>query len=259
MSDRPVVVRAAPRSGGRLAGGLICLGRGFGLLVRAPGLWLLGLLPALLALAVLALALSAAFGFGLVRAVVLLTWFAAGWPQPERDALRLLVGSVLVVGSVWLAIVSYVALTQAIGQPFYEAIAGKVEAREGLPPPVTESPWWLSIGRAAWDGLLMIGLSMGLGLVLFVLGLVPVVGETVVPVLSACVAAWLLALELTQPALERRGYRLAQRLGLVWRHRLLCLGFGLGVLLIFLLPLGAVACMPPAVAGGTLLARRLAG
>jgi CysZ protein len=124
---------------------------------------------------------------------------------------------------------------------------------------VVDTPWWLSISRAARDAVLMIGLSIGLGLALFGLGLVPVVGETVVPILSACVAAWLLALELTQPALERRGYRLSQRMRLLWRHRLLCLGFGLSVLVIFLLPLGAVILMPPAVAGGTLLARRMAG
>jgi CysZ protein len=39
----------------------------------------------------------------------------------------------------------------------------------------------------------------------------------------------------------------------------LALGFGLGVFVCFLVPLGAVLLMPAAVAGGTLLAREVLG
>jgi CysZ protein len=92
---------------------------------------------------------------------------------------------------------------------------------------------------------------------LLVLGLVPLVGQTVVPVLGACVTGWFLAVELTAIALERRGLRLGERLRLLWRRRLLTVGFGLAVFVLFLVPLGAVLGMPGAIAGGTLLARRL--
>jgi CysZ protein len=118
-------------------------------------------------------------------------------------------------------------------------------------------PWWRATGRAARDGLLMVALATGLGLGHFLLALVPLLGQTVVPLLGACVAAWLLTVELTSVAFERRGVGLANRLRLLWRHRALALGFGGTVLLVFLLPFGAIIVMPGAVAGGALLARRL--
>jgi CysZ protein len=71
------------------------------------------------------------------------------------------------------------------------------------------------------------------------------------------VTGFFLAVELSAIALERQGLRLSDRLRLLWRRRLLALGFGLAVFLLFLVPLGAVLGMPGAVAGGTLLARRL--
>jgi CysZ protein len=43
------------------------------------------------------------------------------------------------------------------------------------------------------------------------------------------------------------------------RHRWLALGFGVAVFLCFLIPLGAVLLMPAAVAGATLLTRRVHG
>jgi CysZ protein len=118
-------------------------------------------------------------------------------------------------------------------------------------------PWWRATGRAARDGLLMVALTGGLSLGHFLLALVPLLGQTVVPVLGACVAAWLLTVELTSVAFERRGFSLPNRLRLLWRHRALAIGFGGTVLLLFLLPFGAIIVMPGAVAGGALVARRL--
>ena len=94
---------------------------------------------------------------------------------------------------------------------------------------------------------------------LFVLGLFPVFGQTVVPVLQALVAGFFLAVELLAIPLERRGLHLAGRLRFVWRHRAQTLGFGITAFLLFLVPLMAVLAMPGAVVGGTLLVRRLSG
>ena len=65
-------------------------------------------------------------------------------------------------------------------------------------------------------------------------------------------------MELTAIALERRGLGLAERLRLLWRRRLLAIGFGVAVFLLFLIPVGGLLGMPGAVAGDTQLARRLA-
>jgi CysZ protein len=218
---------------------------------------MLGLLPALIAVVVL-LALLIAFFVSLSTAVAALTPFATGWDPTQRDGFRLLVGIVLAVGAGWLALISYAALAIGIGQPFYETISRRVDAREGGPPPVTiDVAWWRAMGRALRDGLLLVAVTATLGVVLFGLGFLPVVGQTVLPVLNACVAGFMLAVELTSVALERRGLALRDRVRLLWRRKLLTLGFGVATFLVFLIPLGAVLAMPGAVAGGTLLARRL--
>jgi uncharacterized protein involved in cysteine biosynthesis len=229
-----------------------CLVRGIGIFVATPGLWLIGLLPALLALVVLVL-LVVGFVVALPAVAGAVTPFANGWNPTDRDTLRLLVELALAVGAVWLAMISYAALALTIGQPFYEAISRRVDptadAERARPLRAT--------GRALRDGLLLVVLTAALSLALLVLGFVPLVGQTVVPVLGACVTGFFLSVELTSIALERRGLGLGHRVGLLWRSRLLALGFGLAAFVLFLIPLGAVLCMPGAVAGGTLLARRL--
>jgi len=243
----------------QLLDGCFCLLRGLGIFAATPGLWPLGFLPVALALVVL---IGVVIGLVVALPVVVgaLTPFADGWNPTDRDALRLVVELVLAVGALWLAMVSYTAVALAIGQPFYEAISRRIDVREGgLPVGEPEPRPWRAVGRALRDGLLLVALTTGLGLALLVLGLVPLLGQIVVPVLGACVTGFFLSVELTSIALERRGLGLGDRLALLWRHRLLALGFGVTAFLLFLVPLGAVVGMPGAVAGGTLLARRLTG
>jgi CysZ protein len=94
-----------------------------------------------------------------------------------------------------------------------------------------------------------------LAVVFFALGFLPAVGQTAVPVLAACVAGYFLTFEMTSIAFERRGVHRRRRFALLRRNRLLSVGFGVAVFVVFLIPLGAVLAMPGAVAGGTLLAR----
>jgi CysZ protein len=237
--------------------GAACLLRGLGIFVATPALWPIGLLPALLALLVL-IVLVVGFVAALPAVVGAVTPFAIGWNPADRDTLRLLVGLVLAVGAVWLAMISYTALALAMGQPFYEAISRRIDVHEGgLPVGEQARRPWRAVGRALRDGLLLVTLTAGLSVGLLAFGFVPLIGQTAVPVLGACVTGFFLAVELTSVALERRGLGLAERLALLWRRRLLALGFGLAALVLFLIPLGAVLAMPGAVAGGTLLARRL--
>ena len=93
----------------------------------------------------------------------------------------------------------------------------------------------------------------------FLTGLIPVVGQTVVPVLTAIFSGWVLSLELSGVPFERRGLRLVQRRQMLRRNRPLALGFGVATFVCFLIPLGAVLVMPAAVAGATLMTRRVYG
>jgi CysZ protein len=94
---------------------------------------------------------------------------------------------------------------------------------------------------------------------LFAAGFLPVVGQTVVPVVAVCVNAWLLSIELTGIPFTRRGKPLRERRAVLRGHRALTLGFAVPTYLLCLIPLAALVVMPAAMAGGTVLAHRLIG
>lgn len=233
--------------------------RGLGWVARRPGQWLFGLIPALIVLTVYAVGLVflGLYLSDLVRAV---SPFAGHWSAGVRDLVRVLLGISLYGAALMIAIVTFTGVTLVVGEPFYESISGRVEeSAGGLPPEANVSLW-----RQLWRGLgdaLVVGLITSLFAILFfVLGFLPVVGQTVVPVIAALVSGYFLTLELTSIALERRGLRRRERFALMRRNRALSTGFGASVFVAFLIPLGAVVAMPGAVAGGTLLAReRFAG
>jgi CysZ protein len=239
---------------GDLIAGAAYLPRGLHWVAARPGLWSLGVVPAIITAAALGVALLVLL-FSLGELTAWLTPFAGTWSATARDLVRALLAVALVAGAVWLAAVSFTALALAIGQPFYERISERVERELGpVPGAPAGAPGW-ALGRAARDAVATLGLSAGCGLLLFALGFVPLIGQTLVPVTGACVAGFWLACELTSPAFERRGRRLGTRIGLLRRRWPLAVGFGTLTFLLFLVPLMAVVAMPGAVAGGTLLVR----
>lgn len=96
-------------------------------------------------------------------------------------------------------------------------------------------------------------------MLLFALGFLPFVGQTVIPVLGFFVTGFFLTEELAAVALQRRDVGLRARLGLLRSRKALVWGFGTPLGLAFLVPFAAVLLMPGAVAGATLLARDLLG
>jgi CysZ protein len=238
--------------------GAALLGRGLGLVVRSPRLLGLGMLPALIAGVLYTAALVALVDFlpDLSRAA---TWFADGWAEGWRDLIRVLAGIGVLGIAALLGVLTFTAVTLLIGDPFYERISELVEEQFGGVPGEVEVGFWRSLGRSLVDSLRLIGLSILVGIPLFVLGFLPLVGQTVVPVLGALVGGWLLAVELTGVAYQRRGKRLRHRRAELRARRPLALGFGVAVFCCFLLPLGAILLMPAAIAGATLLARAVHG
>jgi CysZ protein len=89
------------------------------------------------------------------------------------------------------------------------------------------------------------------------MGLIPVVGSVLSASVAVTFTGWLLADELTARALTARGIVPSARRKLLRRHRGRVLGFGIATQLSFFVPFGAVATMPAAVAGSTLLARSM--
>ena len=154
---------------------------------------------------------------------------------------------------------AYTAVTLAVGDPFYERIARRVEELAGDPPPEHDEPLLAGIGRAIREGLRLFLAGLVLTVVLFLVGLIPVVGPVLAAVLGALVGGRLLATELTGYAFEARGRTLSDRRRLLRTRRARVTGFGAITYLLFLVPFAAVVVMPAAVAGATLLAREVLG
>ncbi len=226
--------------------------RGLRMWRQRPGLMALGLVPAFVVLVVLV---------GLFVTLVLVadgviewaTPFADDWSDLWQGLLRIGLYVAVVLGSMFLSVVTFTGLTLAVGDPFYERIWKQTELMLGGDVP-DRGVGWL---RGAIDGIGLIGLGIVTTVAVFVIGLVPVVGPIVGPVLGLVVAGRLLAGELVSRALEARGMNRAAQKALLAGHRSTMLGFGVVVQVCFFIPFGAVVMMPAAVVGSTMLAREV--
>jgi CysZ protein len=234
--------------------GVAVLGRGLRLWATSPRLMLLGAVPALIVGAVFLGLLVFVNGFADDLAV-LATPFADDWPETGRRLVRIGVAAAMALLAVLLAVVTFTAVTLLVGDPFYERIWRHVEQHEGDAPPDVEQSAWRGVLRSVGDSVRLLVATAAVGLCLFVGGFVPVVGQTLVPVLGALTGGWFLAVELTGFAFDARGRSLRQRRRALAVNRARTLGFGTATWLSFFVPLGAVVVMPAAVAAATLLAR----
>jgi CysZ protein len=232
------------------------LGRGLGMYRKHPGLMLLGLLPAVITFVGL-VAGFVAMVFFVDDIVDLFTPYMESWPAVVRDGGRLIF--MIAFGMVWtiFSFLAYVSLTLIIGQPFYEAISKRVEDHLGGVPGEVNVSFWRSLPRTIADSARLAVRAAVVGLFLLVIQIIPVVGNAIALVLGAFFMGWVLTLEVTSVPFERRGLYYRDRKKALRRHRSTTLGFGAAVFLSFLVPLGAVIFMPAAVAGATLMSRRI--
>lgn len=232
--------------------GASLLGRGFGWWTRRPGLMALGLVPAaIVALIFLGgLIVLGAYLPGIVAAV---TPFAEGWPGVWATVIRITIGTALVGAALVVVAVSFTALTLLLGEPFYDRIWRAVERDAGAEGIDGSEGFWRAVG----DTFSLLARGALVAVLAAVLGLIPVVGGVVATVVGVGLTGWLIADELSARALSARGIDRDERRELLRRHRARALGFGVATQLCFLVPFGAIATMPAAVAGSTLLARSL--
>ncbi|MEU0432945.1 EI24 domain-containing protein [Streptomyces sp. NPDC006290] len=243
------------------------LGVGFGYLLRGQR-WVarhgksygFGLLPGLITLVLYAAALVAlgVYGEGFVAWA---TPFADDWTSPWSGLFRGFLTAVLFALALLLAVLTFTAVTLLMGQPFYENLSEKVD-RDVSPDgtaPESGLPLWRELWISARDSLRILVRALVWAVLLFALGFVPFIGQTVVPVLGFFVTGFFLTEELVAVALQRRSVDLRARLALLRSRKTLVWGFGTPLGLAFLVPFVAVFLMPGAVAGATLMARDLLG
>ncbi|WP_078966982.1 EI24 domain-containing protein [Streptomyces sp. WM6378] len=242
------------------------LGAGFGYLVKGQR-WAaghgrslgMGLLPGLITLVMYVGALVG-LAYGADDFIDWATPFADGWSSPWLGLFRGFLAALVFALGLFLAVISFTAVTLLVGQPFYEKLSGDVDrAESGGEAPESDLPLWRELWISARDSLRILVRVALYGILLFGLGFVPVIGQSVIPAIGFCVTGFFLAEELTAVALQRRGMELRPRLALLRSRRLMVLGFGVPLALAFVVPLVAVFLMPGAVAGATLMVRDLLG
>jgi CysZ protein len=234
--------------------GVSLLGHGLRLWLTQPRLMLIGAIPALIVAAVyLAGIIVLAVNLGTVSAWA--TPFADEWAEPYRGALRITATLAVSGIAVLLIVYTFTAVTLAVGEPFYEQIWRHVEEDSGGLPSDAEAGFWRSLWRGIRSGLVILAVTSLIGLALFLCGFIPIVGQTLVPVLGVAFGGWFLMIELTGLPFEARGRSLRERRRMLGAQRARSLGFGVATYLLFLIPLGPVIGMPAAVAGATLLSR----
>lgn len=217
-----------------------------------PRLMLLGMVPALVVFLLLLAALLALLFF-VDDLVDWATPFADGWGTTPRTVLRIGLMLAVLAAAVFLAAVTFVALTLAVGDPFYERIWRETEAMLGGPVPEGGVGLW----RSARDAVTFAGISLLAAAGVLLAGFLPLIGPVVGVVLGLVVSGRLLATELVSRPLEARGMDRAGRKAVLGSHRGRVLGFGMATQACFLVPFGAILVMPAAVVGSTMLARDL--
>lgn len=240
-----------------LAGASILL-RGFATWSRDPGLMVLGAVPALI-VGLVMLGLLVLLGFQVGGWATALTPFADGWDELWRGVLRTALALGILVGAVVLCVLTFAAVTLTVGEPFYERISRAVEARLGGVVEAPDGGFWRSVGSGLRDAIVLVGMAVGTAAVVFVVGLIPLIGTPLGLVTGAVLGGRALANELTGIAGDARGMTLAERRALLAAHRWRSLGFGMVAYLLLLVPGLAVVATPAAIVGGTLLVRDLRG
>ena len=227
-------------------GGASLLARGFVLVFTRRRLFLLGALPPLITSVIFLALLITEIG-NLDRVI------------PDYPTwVRVLIGIGAVGGSMLIMVLVFTAVTLAIGGPAYEKISDLVERELGNPPREVEEPMVRSMGRSARQSIGLLVVSLAGAIVFALLGLVPILGQTVIPVLSAGFGSWMLIIELIATPFQRRGLlRIADRRSAMAGRRARTLGFAVPTFLLMGIPFISVLAFPAAAAGATMLARDL--
>ena len=238
-------------------GGAALLLRGLRFLAQRPKLFWWGAVPPL----IMSVLFSVLFVLLITKLGVIadaITPFADGWAEAARTAMQVLAGAGVLGVTLLIMIISFSTLTMAFGAPVYDKISEAVDAELSGGLPDHDEPWSSSLPRALRQSIVLIAISVAAALPLFLAQFIPVVGQTVIPVLSACFGGWMLCFELIGPSFERRNLpALAQRRTAMRRRRWRVLGFSVPCFLLLAIPFVAVVVFPVATAGGVFLTREL--
>lgn len=246
-----------PSAPAEVVGGAGLLARSASFLLRRPRLFWLGAVPPLIT-SVLFVVLLVLLVAELPALTTWLTPFASSWGEGIALTARVVVGTLLVGGTVLLMVLVFSTLTLALGSPVYDRISEAVDRSCADAPAPLDEPLRTGAVRAVRQSVALVLVSAAGAVVLFGVGFVPVAGQVVAAVGGALFGGWMLVIELVGSPLERRGVlTLRERRQTLARRRWRSLGLGVPCFLLLSVPFVAVVAFPVATAAGTLLARQL--
>lgn len=233
------------------------LGRGFRAWKTHPRIMLIGAIP----VAIVAVVYTVLLVWWLVNVPsTIQAWlpFLSDWSPPWQQLGRVLAAIVFVAIGGVLAVFTFSAVVLLIAGPFLDHISSRIE-RElgGIQHPGPPISFVRELGRSLGDSLRLIGIGVTVSVIVFLCGLIPLIGTIAGLCIGAVIGGFALALEFTGTPASARGMRFAERKRLLQSHRARATGFGACTYLVFLLPLGAVIAAPAAAVGATLLVRSL--
>ncbi len=161
------------------------------------------------------------------------------------------VRAIILLGGAYLYYIIFTAATLAIGDPIYNKIAEAVEKEKVVTLPAQH---W-SVG--AKDAFFLFLKILGVSVLSFGLGFIPVVGVVLAWACVWVIAPYLLAEELLSRTLVPRGIALGRKQKMLYKRRTQAWGFGLACQLLLMIPFATVIIMPAIVAGAALLADNL--
>lgn len=224
----------------RAAAGAWEVPAGFVFLARNPRLWLLAALPALLAVL-----LTGSFAFlGLLLVPQLDTALAptpGSLPEWLALPISLLLGLATVAAGAFLGF----GVALALAAPLLDELSRRVEARARGESEDASRGLRAEIVDSLKGALYFLAAAPGM----FLLGFIPILG----PLLSVLWGGRAVAMQMTDPALTRRGLRFADKRGWHREWRVETLGFGVAGMLGLIVPLANLLIAPALVTGGTLL------
>jgi len=240
MSDETADPLPRPGLVRRTAAGAWHVPGGFAYLLRRPGLWPLAALP--VALAVVLMVLGAGMGLYLIpraEASIGLT------PGARPGWIELPTALLLWVATVGSGVFVGLGIALLLASPVLDLLSRQVEQRErGAAIDAGHGVVW-DIAQSVRAGTYFLVAAPGV----LLLGLIPFVG----PFVSAMWGGRAVALQMTDPALARRGLDFRARWR--WHRRWLpeSQGFGLAGMVGLLVPFANLLLGPALVVGGTLL------
>lgn len=240
--------------------GLVMPFRGLCRLAKTPSLRRLAFVPAIINLGLFIGLLF--FLVEYLHVAVQWLWDKPGievWYQVFALGLWYLLYGLSIAAAVVASYFVSIIIGGVLASPFHDLLSSRVESLADANLDNTgedaKSLWGLLKGMI--NPIVVLGLY-GLTIALILpINLVPAIGSFLATAAMFGVSAFFISFEYMDATLDRHGMGLRQKLNVIYENWLICLSFGMGLSMMFWVPVLNILVMPVAVVGGTLLAIQL--